>query len=173
MPTAILTLTENGTVSGSGLIGRANLYANDDSYFQCTWSAGTGDRWAGYNTNASSIIPAGAILQYWRIKYRVYSPNWTTTGYPLPKVWFAQYLTGVGIGDYDITATETQFTWPNPTNFPNGSSLDGVVLSELTSLKFGGSSTSTASNLYFDELIVEVDYLDPPANNTLFLGENF
>lgn len=174
MPTAIIKPVSfvAGTAS-SGVTLTENIYTKNGAGLQVQWVTGaSGIKTADYNTDATTVLPVGAIISHWKLRYTAARTASVTNVYP-----YFRYNPSAGaitIADWVVTTGFTDYTYPDP----GGAFPDGLPISSLNTpaafavARIGGNmSTSTGSTatLYLDYFEIEVTYTVPSADANIHL----
>ncbi len=178
MPTAIIKpVSFVASSASSGVTLPENIYTNNSAGMSVQWVAGaSGVKTADFNTDATTVLPAGAVITHWKLRYRAARTASVTNVYP-----YFRYNSGAGaitIADWVVTTGWTDYLYPDP----GGAFPDGLPISSLNTpsafsvARIGGNmatSTGSLATLYLDYFEIEVTYTVPAdgANAHILMGD--
>lgn len=178
MPTAIIKPVSlvAGSAS-SGVILTENIYTSNSAGMGVQWTAGTsGINTADFNTDATTVLPANAVISNWKLRYRAARTASVTNVYPYFR--YNPSAAAVTIADWVVTTDWTTYVYPDP----GGAFPDGLPISSLNTpaafavARIGGnmsSSTGSSATLYLDYFEIEVIYTVPAASDIHLLMGDF
>lgn len=169
MPTAIIKPVSL-FANTSDVTNTEYIYTSNDTGVIIGPAVGT--RTADYNTDATSVLPVGAIITHWKVRMRHAITPVTAGVYPV----FA-YKTSLSVTiltDFAITSGFTTRVYPDPAgSFPDGYAISSNnTPADFSRSRIGIALTGTSAEVaYIDFYEIEVTYTTGESNIHLLMGD--